>query len=59
MVKAGCIFHSVDQHWANPRIHENQKISDVTGRELVRLACDQVIILLLQMKFFECWKKCS
>jgi glycosyltransferase involved in cell wall biosynthesis len=44
MAKAGSVFHSVDQHWANLRIHEGQKISDVPGtfQELVRLAWDQL-----------------
>jgi glycosyltransferase involved in cell wall biosynthesis len=44
MAKAGSVFHSVDQHWANLRIHEGQKISDVPGtiHELVRLAWDQL-----------------
>ena len=44
MAKVGTVFHSVDQHWANLRIHEGQKISDATGtvHELVRLAWVQV-----------------
>jgi len=44
MAKMGCTFHSIDQHWANLRIHKSQKISDVTGtlHELVRLAWDKV-----------------
>jgi glycosyltransferase involved in cell wall biosynthesis len=44
MAKLGCVFQSVDQHWANLRIHQGQKISDVTGtlHELVRLAWDKV-----------------
>ena len=42
--KSGSVFHSVDQHWANLRIHGGQKISDVPGtfQELVRLAWDQL-----------------
>src|SRR5262249_10396299 len=44
MAKMGCAFHSVDRHWANLRIHEGQKTSDVAGVkfELVRSAWDQV-----------------
>jgi glycosyltransferase involved in cell wall biosynthesis len=44
MAKMGCAFHSVDRHWANLRIHKDQKISNVTGtlQELARLAWDKV-----------------
>ena len=44
MAKMGCIFHSVDQHWANLRIHGSQKIANVTGtyQELARVAWDQL-----------------
>lgn len=43
MAKMGCTFHSVDQHWANLRIHEGQKISNVAHQpEFVRLAWDQL-----------------
>jgi glycosyltransferase involved in cell wall biosynthesis len=44
MAKLGCSFHSVDQHWANLRIHDGQKISHGTEtcQELARLAWDQL-----------------
>ena len=44
MAKMGCIFHSVDQHWANLRIHGSQKIANVTGtyQEMARVAWDQL-----------------
>jgi glycosyltransferase involved in cell wall biosynthesis len=44
MAKKGCVFHSVDQHWANLRIHDGQKISNVAGtyEELSRLAWSQL-----------------
>jgi glycosyltransferase involved in cell wall biosynthesis len=44
MARTGCIFQSVDQHWANLRVHKDQKISSVTGtyEELARLAWDQL-----------------
>jgi glycosyltransferase involved in cell wall biosynthesis len=44
MAKKGCIFHSVDRHWANLRIHKGQKIQNVAGslEELVRLARTQL-----------------
>ena len=44
MAKSGCIFDSVDQHWANLRIHDGQKISNLTGtrRELARVAWSQL-----------------
>jgi glycosyltransferase involved in cell wall biosynthesis len=44
MAKNGCIFHSVDQHWANLRIHEGQKISNLAGtyEELARVAWKQL-----------------
>jgi glycosyltransferase involved in cell wall biosynthesis len=44
MAKIGCTFHSVDQHWANLRVHDGQKISNVTGtvHELTRLAWNQL-----------------
>ncbi len=44
MAKNGCIFHSVDQHWANLRVHRGQKISNVAGTndELFRIAWNQL-----------------
>jgi hypothetical protein len=45
MAKKGCIFHSIDQHWANLRIHKAQKIQNIAGslEELVRLARTQLL----------------
>jgi glycosyltransferase involved in cell wall biosynthesis len=31
MAKVGCVFASVDRHWANLRMHEDQKTRDLTG----------------------------
>src|SRR5260221_4474865 len=44
MAKKGCIFHSVDQHWANLRMHRGQKISNMAGTndELFRIAWNQL-----------------
>jgi glycosyltransferase involved in cell wall biosynthesis len=44
MAKNGCTFHSIDQHWANLRIHEGQKISNMiaTHEELARVAWNQL-----------------
>jgi hypothetical protein len=44
MAKLGCTFHSVGQHWANLRIHDGQKTSNVNSsyREFARLAWDQL-----------------
>lgn len=40
MARAGCLFHSVNQHWANLRMHAGQKTTDLNGvyGELVRAA---------------------
>jgi glycosyltransferase involved in cell wall biosynthesis len=45
MAKKGCIFHSIDQHWANLRIHKAQKIQNISGslEELVRLTRTQLL----------------
>jgi Glycosyl transferase family 2 len=45
MAKKGCIFHSIDQHWANLRIHKAQKIQNIAGslEELVRLTRTQLL----------------
>ena len=44
MAKRGCVFHSVDQHWANLRRHDGQKISNLvaTRQELARVVRDQL-----------------
>ena len=43
MAKAGCVFESVDRHWANLRMHEDQKTWDLSGAyaELARVAWDE------------------
>ena len=40
MARAGCRFHSVDRHWANLRMHADQKTADLNRgyAELVRAA---------------------
>jgi hypothetical protein len=45
MAKKGCTFHSIDQHWANLRIHKGQKIQNIAGslEELVRLTRTQLL----------------
>jgi glycosyltransferase involved in cell wall biosynthesis len=45
MAKKGCSFHSIDQHWANLRIHKAQKIQNIAGslEELVRLTRTQLM----------------
>jgi hypothetical protein len=45
MSKKGCSFHSIDQHWANLRIHKAQKIQNIAGslEELVRLTRTQLL----------------
>lgn len=44
MAKSGCVFASVDRHWANLRMHEGQKTWDLTGAyaELARVAWNQL-----------------
>jgi cellulose synthase/poly-beta-1,6-N-acetylglucosamine synthase-like glycosyltransferase len=44
MAKKGCVFHSVDQHWANFRLHDSQKTWNATAsrQELARMTWDQV-----------------
>jgi len=44
MVKTGCVFHSVDRHWSNFRVHDNQKTwnANASRQELARMAWDQV-----------------
>ncbi len=45
MAKKACSFHSIDQHWANLRIHKAQKIQNIAGslEELVRLTQTQLL----------------
>jgi hypothetical protein len=45
MAKLGCVFASVDRHWANLRMHEGQKTRDLSGGsvELARVAWDQLL----------------
>ena len=44
MAKMGCVFGSVNKHWANFRIHDRQKTSNgvASRQELARLAWHQV-----------------
>jgi glycosyltransferase involved in cell wall biosynthesis len=44
MAKLGCVFQSVDQHWANFRVHDGQKTWNeaASHQELARMAWDQV-----------------
>jgi len=44
MAKSGCVFASVDRHWANLRMHEGQKTWNLTGAyaELARVAWNHV-----------------
>ena len=44
MAKAGCVFASVDQHWASLRMYEGQKTWDLADgtAELTRVAWDQL-----------------
>lgn len=44
MAKWGAVFSSVDRHWANLRMHDSQKTSDLTGAaaELARVAWDRL-----------------
>jgi|SRR6516165_3382699 len=44
MAREGCAFHSVDRHWANLRIHKDQKIQNMAGnyKELAGVAWTQL-----------------
>lgn len=44
MAKAGCVFASVDRHWANLRMHKAQKTWDLGGvsAELARVAWNRL-----------------
>jgi len=45
MAKSGCVFTSVDRHWANLRRHNGQKTADVSKAhaELARVAWDHLV----------------